>query len=195
MHQYKLHVRASTPRGACGPLESRVRCVLWYHSCICLCGYLLMPSLQRGVFSVVKCAHMQSSKKVHRSFVCKSNADWWTNGWEFISSRNHQWSKSKVFKGQREFAVIPFIVFNTRFYFDSSCCNGPTTTTQVRVADTPVGPHTLDTASIWQQTLSAGRRAVRSPPADWKHAANGELCLAHKVRALSTVKFFHTKLR
>lgn len=122
-----------------------------------------MTSLQRGVFNVVKCAHMQSSKKVHRSFVRRSNSEWLTSGWEFISSRNPQWSKGKFLK-DRESAVIPFIVFNTRFYFNSSCCNGPTTTTQMRVADTPVGPHTLDTASIWQQTLSAGRRAVRSPP-------------------------------
>lgn len=94
-------------------------------------------------------------------------AGWILNGWQVggSSSAAEILSDQKVkYLKDRESAVIPFIVFNTRFYFNSSCCNGPTTTTQMRVADTPVGPHTLDTASIWQQTLSAGRRAVRSPP-------------------------------
>lgn len=122
-----------------------------------------MTSLQRGVFNVVKCAHMQSSKKVHRSFVRRSNSEWLTSGGSSSAAEILSDQKVKYLK-DRESAVIPFIVFNTRFYFNSSCCNGPTTTTQMRVADTPVGPHTLDTASIWQQTLSAGRRAVRSPP-------------------------------
>lgn len=140
------------PRGACGPLESRVRSVLWYHSCICWCGFCLWRAYRDGFSTssnVLTC-------NLPKTCIARLCAGRMLIGWQVggSSSAAEIISDQKVkYLKDRERAVIPFIVFN-----------GPTTTTQVRVADTPVGPHTLDTASIWQQTLSAGRRAARSPP-------------------------------
>lgn len=59
------------------------------------------------------------------------------------------------------------LFFNTQFHFSSSYVmtllfSWHVWTAQVRVAHRLVLPQTLDTVSIWQQMLTAGRRAVHS---------------------------------